>query len=227
MKNDVPFVVAIDGPAGAGKSTTAKKLAVTLGYAFLDTGAIYRAVALAAQRSGVSWADGVGLGALAADLKIRFVTDGEMNRLQLDGQDVTSAIRASEISDGASRVSALPEVRSALLGLQRKLGAQGRIVAEGRDVGTVVFPDARAKFFLTAPAHERARRRTAELHAAGRQADEATVLAEMQERDARDSNRSVAPLARAVDAVEIDSGGMTVEQVVVQMADMVKERGGG
>jgi cytidylate kinase len=226
MKKDASFVVAIDGPAGAGKSTAAKRLAVRLGYTFLDTGAIYRAVALSARNRGMSWADPVQLGALALGLDIRFVPTGETNRVLVAGEDVTSEIRTAEISDGASRVSALPEVRAALLDIQRRVAAQHAVVAEGRDVGTVVFPDARAKFFLTASAEERARRRTKELESAGRQADFEKVLVEMRARDERDSTRSVAPLAKAKDAIEIDSGGLTPEQVVEKMMTVVRERGG-
>src|SRR5687768_13888316 len=139
--NTGSFVVAIDGPAGAGKSTAAKQLALRLGYSFLDTGAIYRTVALCARRQGVDWSDGPALGLLAARLDISFENQGGSKRVMVDGQDVTSEIRTPEISEGASRVSALPEVRAALLGLQRAIGARGRVVAEGRDTGTVVFPD--------------------------------------------------------------------------------------
>ncbi len=226
MEKDTPFVVAIDGPAGAGKSTTAKKLAATLGYAFLDTGAIYRAVALAARRPGNDLGDGASLGPLAARLDIAFVPVAESNRLILDGVDASGDIRTSEISDGASRVSALPPVRAALLGLQRRLAAHSRVVAEGRDVGTVVFPQAAAKFFLTAPPEERARRRSRELEAAGRPSDPATVMAEMVARDQRDSTRKTAPLRKAEDALEIDSGGLSPEQVVAQMVEVVRARGG-
>lgn len=218
--------MAIDGPAGAGKSTVARKLAVRLGYAFLDTGAIYRAVALAARRQGVDWADGVALGALAARLDVAFRPDGDVNRVLLGGDDVTTAIRTPEMSDGASRVSAHPDVRAALLGLQRRLAAGGGVVAEGRDMGTVVFPDAGAKFFLTASVDERARRRALELQAAGRPAEMATVLRDIEERDHRDSTRAVAPLRRADDAVEIDSGGLTPEEVVERMVAEVQRRGG-
>jgi cytidylate kinase len=220
------FVVAIDGPAGAGKSTAARKLAARLGYAFLDTGAIYRTVALAARRAGIDWADGPSVARLAAGLGITFVADAGVNRVLLDGADVTAEIRTPEISDGASRVSAHGEVRAALLGLQRRLGAAGGVVAEGRDVGTVVFPDAPAKFFLTASEDERARRRAAELAAAGRQADTAAVLRDMKERDERDSTRAVAPLRKAADAIELDSSGLAPDEVVERMAAEVRSRGG-
>jgi CMP/dCMP kinase len=219
-------VVTIDGPAGAGKSTTARQLAARLGYSFLDTGALYRAVALAARRQGIDWADGPAMGQLAAGLQIRFEPSAAGNRVKVDGADVTDDIRQPEISQGASRVSALPEVRAALLGLQQTIGAQGRVVAEGRDTGTVVFPSAFAKFFLTATAHERARRRAVELTAAGREVVFAEVLAELEQRDARDSNRAVAPLKKADDAIEIVTDGMNADQVVSHMEQLVRQRGG-
>jgi cytidylate kinase len=219
-------VVTIDGPAGAGKSTTARQLAARLDYSFLDTGALYRAVALTARRRSIDWADGPGMGALASGLVIRFEPSPAGNRVRVDGIDVTDDIRQPEISQGASRVSALPEVRAALLGLQQNIGAQGKVVAEGRDTGTVVFPSAFAKFFLTATAHERARRRAIELAAAGREVVFAEVLAELEQRDARDSNRAVAPLKRADDAIEIVTDGMNADQVVAFMENLVRERGG-
>jgi cytidylate kinase len=218
------IVVAIDGPAGAGKSTTARLLAAKLGYDLLDTGAIYRVMALLSKRAGVSWEDGKGVAALATGLDLRFQLEGGVNHVLVGGADVTTDIRAPEMSDGASRVSALPEVRAALLDLQRRLGAQGGVVVEGRDIGTVVFPTAGAKFFLTANAEERARRRVAELRAAGRPADFETTLAEMQARDQRDSTRDVAPLKQADDAVAIDSSGMTIDEVVSRMAAIVTSR---
>jgi cytidylate kinase len=220
------FVVAIDGPAGAGKSTVAKALARRLGYAFLDSGALYRAGAWAARRRGIAWSDGHGLGQLIHDLDIRFDGRGEANRIAVDSEDVTDEIRRPDISEGASQVSAFAEVRAALLSLQRRIGASGQVVAEGRDMGTVVFPDARAKFFLTAPIEERARRRTLELTESGQSQDFDIVLAEMRLRDQRDSTRAVAPLRRAEDAVEIDTAGLRPEEVVARMATIVRERGG-
>jgi CMP/dCMP kinase len=218
------LVVAIDGPAGAGKSTTARLLAERLGYDLLDTGAIYRVMALLSRRAGVSWHDGPALAAFADGLDLRFKLEGTLNRVLVADEDVTKEIRTPEMSDGASRVSALPEVRAALLELQRRLGAQGGVVVEGRDIGTVVFPDAGAKFFLTASADERARRRVAELQAAGRPADLATTLAEMQQRDERDSTRAAAPLKQADDAIAIDSSTLTVDEVVTKMATIVASR---
>jgi CMP/dCMP kinase len=220
------FVVTIDGPAGAGKSTTARQLAARLQYAFLDTGAIYRTVALSARRQGVDWSDGVALAALAASLDLHFEGSGPQSRVVVGGQDITGDIRTPEISDGASRVSAFPEVRAALLSLQRSIGARGRIVAEGRDTGTVVFPTAAAKFFLTAPVQVRADRRTRELQAAGQPVDPAEVLREMDLRDARDRTRAVSPLRKADDAVEIDTAGLSADEVVDRMEAVVRSRGG-
>jgi cytidylate kinase len=218
------FVVAIDGPAGAGKSTVARSLADRLGYLFLDSGALYRVVALAATRQGVSWDDGVALARMMAKLDIAF--QGTSQRVLLSGDDVTGEIRHPDISEGASRVSAQAEVRAGLLDMQRRIAACGRVVAEGRDMGTVVFPDAQAKFFLTAPLEERARRRTAELLSTGRVADQDSVLSEMRQRDERDSTRLVAPLRCASDAIRIDSAGLTPDAVVGKMLAVVRERGG-
>jgi cytidylate kinase len=218
------LVVAIDGPAGAGKSTTARMLAARLGYDLLDTGAIYRVMALLSRRAGVAWDDGPGVAAFADGLDLRFKLEGGVNHVLVAGEDVSKEIRAPEMSDGASRVSALPEVRAALLGLQRRLGAQGGVVVEGRDIGTVVFPDAGAKFFLTASTDARARRRVAELQAAGRAADFETTRAEMLARDERDSTRAVAPLKQADDALLVDSSDLGPDDVVAKMAAIVDAR---
>jgi CMP/dCMP kinase len=204
----------------------ARALAERLGYTLLDTGALYRSVALVAQRRGVAWDDGARLGELAAALTVTFRRDGERTLVLADGVDVTSDIRRAEISEGASRVSALPEVRQGLLAIQRRVAAEASVVAEGRDIGTVVFPTAQAKFFLVADAETRARRRTLELAAAGRPAIFVDVLADQLARDARDCARAVAPLRRAADAVEIDSSGVTPDAVVGRMLAIVRERGG-
>jgi cytidylate kinase len=223
MANLRKVVVAIDGPAGAGKSTVSKRLAQRLGYRLLDTGAIYRSVALCARRAGIAWDDAEGCARVARDLDIDFRFEGDVNRVFVDGDDVTGAIRTPEMSEGASKVSALPEVRAALLDLQRRLGAAGGVVVEGRDIGTVVFPDAEAKFFLTASPEVRARRRFEELRAAGKQVDEAQTLAEMIERDRRDETRAAAPLRRADDAILVDSSGVPIDEVVSAMAARVAE----
>jgi cytidylate kinase len=221
------LVVAIDGPAGAGKSTAARLLAERLGYSLLDTGAIYRTLALLARREGIAWDDGPAVAGLAQDLEIGFALKDGVNRVLLRGVDITPEIRTPEISDGASQVSALPDVRAALLGLQQRLGAAGGMVVEGRDIGTVVFPDAAAKFFLTATPDERARRRVIELRAAGRTVDLEQTLEELRARDHRDSTRVIAPLKKAEDAVEIDSSALSAEAVVDHMAELVRARARG
>jgi cytidylate kinase len=222
----VGVVVAIDGPAGAGKSTTARLLAAKLGYTLLDTGAIYRVMALRARERGIAWEDGPGVASLADDLGLSFRLEDGINRVFAAGQDLSAAIRTPEISDGASRVSALPEVRAALLDIQRRLGAAGGVVVEGRDIGTVVFPEAKAKFFLTADTDERTRRRVAELRGAGRAVDPAQTRAEIVARDQRDSTRATAPLRKADDAIEIDSSALGVDEVVDRMAAIVRGRAG-
>ncbi len=219
-----PIVVAIDGPAGAGKSTVAKRLTALLGYRLLDTGALYRSVALLARRRGISWDDEQALAEVAAGLDVEFRLEGMTNRVLVAGEDISAAIRTPEVSEGSSQVSALPMVRAALLGLQRRLAGHGGVVAEGRDVGTVVFPEAGAKFFLTASDEVRARRRQGELAAAGVEADLAATLTEMQRRDRRDSSRAVSPLLCAPDAVVLDSSALTIDEVVTRMLEVVRER---
>lgn len=218
-------VVTIDGPAGAGKSSVAKQLAARLGYGLLDTGAIYRSVALVAQRQGVPWTEGARLGELARDLQIRFELQGEVNHVFVDDEDLTGQIRTPEISQGASRVSSHPEVRAALLDLQRRLGSGGGIVVEGRDTGTVVFPSAEAKFFLTASAEIRATRRVEELRAAGKEVDFETTVREIRERDKLDSERPVAPMVQAPDALLVDSSGVPIHEVVSVLEDRVRSLG--
>lgn len=212
-------VVAIDGPAGAGKSTVTRRVAERLGYRVLDTGALYRSVALSAHRARTSFDDDPGVSAIAqamaAHNALDFVHDASLGqRVLLDGEDVTLAIRTQEMSDGASRVSALPGVRSALLELQRAIGRTGGVVVEGRDIGSIVFPDAEAKFYLTATAEERARRRHAELLARGKSIELETILVEVRERDERDMNRNVAPLVQVPDARAIDSSALSIDEVV-------------
>jgi len=220
-------IVAIDGPAGAGKSTVAKRLADQLGFVLVDTGALYRAVALAAQRAGLSWSDPVPVSELARALvgrrALSFARDpGRGVRVTLDDEDVSDAIRAADIGMGASTVSAYPAVREALLDLQRQAGLGGGVVLEGRDIGTVVFPGAELKFFLTANASVRARRRFDELAAKGLQTTVEQTLADVIRRDHQDTTRAVAPLRQAEDAVLVDSSEMTVDQAVEAMIVRVR-----
>jgi cytidylate kinase len=221
-------VVAIDGPAGAGKSTVTRRVAERLGYVRVDTGALYRTVALAADRAGVSFDDAERLTGLANDLvqrtavQLERTSDG-LERVLLDQQDVSNFIRSQRIGDGASRVSAVPGVRGALLELQRSAGRAGGVVLEGRDIGTVVFPDAEAKFYLTASVEVRAQRRYEELLTRGEKPNLETVKAEVIERDARDSSRSVAPLRQAEDAVVVDSSNLDIEGVAERIVKRVRE----
>jgi CMP/dCMP kinase len=201
-------VVAIDGPAGAGKSSVAKALADRLGFTYLDSGAMYRSVALAALERGVEPA------AIAGDVRIELG-----DRVLLDGRDVTEEIRTPQVSEAASQAAADPHVRGAMADEQRRLLSEGDWVAEGRDIGTVVAPHAELKVFLTADPQERARRRAAQLGV-----DPATVLAEQTIRDQRDLGREHSPLLAADDAVELDSTGLTLDGVVERIAGMVRER---
>jgi CMP/dCMP kinase len=220
----VPPIVAIDGPAGAGKSTVAREVARRLGFTMVDTGAIYRAVALAASLAGVDWEDDAALSSLLDGPGFRLSFDGD--RVLLRGQDVTQEIRTPEISRGASVVSARPVVRQKLLGLQRDLGrgAPRGAVLEGRDIGTVVFPDADVKFFLTASDATRAARRHSELAEKGLSVGLADVLADQRRRDKDDSERSIAPLKPAPDAVLVDTTGMDLGEVVEQVLRTARER---
>lgn len=210
------MVIAIDGPAGAGKSTVARAVAVALGFTYLDSGAMYRCVALAAVERGEELDDGEAMGALARSLRIEL--DGE--RVALDGEDVRLAIREPRITEASSRVSVHAPVREAMVARQRQLIESNRYVAEGRDIGTVVSPDAPLKVFLTASAGERARRRAAQTGE-----DEAAVLAAQRDRDERDESREHSALRAADDAVEIDTTGLSPEQVVERVVALARERG--
>jgi cytidylate kinase len=218
--------VAIDGPAGAGKSTVARGLARRLGYVLLDTGALYRAVAFAGQRASISWTDEGAMGAVARALveddAIQVIDGGA--RVLLRGEDVSALIRTPEMSLGASRVSAIPAVREALLAVQRRAGAEGGVVLEGRDIGTVVLPDAEAKFFLTASPEVRARRRFDELKGQGKTVTFEETLADVVARDRADTERPVAPLRRAEDAILVDSSTRDAGEIIEEMALLVESR---
>ncbi|HTS82839.1 MAG TPA: (d)CMP kinase [Myxococcaceae bacterium] len=221
-----PFIVAIDGPAGAGKSTVSKLLARRLGLSFVDTGALYRTVALAARREGTGVEDDAGLSALLGRIRISFQAVGEENRVFLDGEDVSREIRTPEMSLAASAVSARPVVRQGLLGLQRRLALEAPVgaVLEGRDIGTVVFPDADLKFFLEASPDVRARRRYEELFQKGTESSLDDVLADQVRRDRDDASRAVAPLKPAADAVRVDSSGLPLSEVVQRLERTIRER---
>jgi cytidylate kinase len=212
------FVVAIDGPAGAGKSTVARRVAASLGLAYLDTGAMYRAVAWKALQDSVDMNSPEALARCAAGLDIEFspVDASGGQRVSVDGQDVTEALRTPELSRWTSIVSAVPEVRRVAVSMQRALGARsaGGVVLEGRDTGSVVFPDAEVKIFLTASPECRAERRVRELNDRGIAADYPAVLAEQRERDARDAGRADSPLIVAPGADVLDTDRLTVDQVV-------------
>jgi CMP/dCMP kinase len=211
------LIIAIDGPAGAGKSTLAKRLARELGFIYLDTGAMYRALALKVLRQGVDLADDARLARLVESTEIDLQEDNGTLEVLLDGINVAHEIRTPEVSQMASKVSALKVVRARMLALQRGMGQRGNVVAEGRDIGTVVFPNAELKIFLEASAEERARRRCAELRAAGQPADLRETLREMEERDKRDSERDLAPLRMADDAFRIDSSNATADAVAAKV----------
>jgi CMP/dCMP kinase len=222
-------IVAIDGPAGAGKSTVARHLADALGFVLVDTGAIYRAVALAAKGAGIPWNDATRVGELARSLVTRKALLLEHDaksgvRVLLDGEDVTVAIRVPDIGFGASTVSAHADVRAALLEMQRQTGRAGGVVLEGRDIGTVVFPDADVKFFLTARPEVRARRRFDELVAKGVRVTLEETLADVLRRDEQDTTRRVAPLRQAEDATAIDDSDITIEETVSRMVEGVRAR---
>lgn len=221
-----PFIVAIDGPAGAGKSSVSKILALRLGFTLVDTGAIYRCVALKARRSGVALDDVTALKGVLEGLQVSFKMIEDMNHVFLDGEDVSDAIRTPENSLAASQVSAQPVVRDALLGLQRKLAlaAKDGSILEGRDIGTVVFPDAELKVFLFADPKIRAERRFEELYQKGAEKPVDQVLADQNKRDKDDSERAVAPLKAADDAVKVDSTLLPLSEVVHQIETLVSHR---
>ena len=214
-------IITIDGPSGSGKSTISRQLAARLHYTYLDTGAMYRAVGLLVSRSGIALDDEAAMEKLLENLDLELLPGDGDTRVLLDREDVSSAIRTAEMDMVASRVSALPVVRRKLTELQRTLGLRGAVVAEGRDTGTVVFPEAELKFYLDASPEERARRRSAQLREQGHVVDEKEILTQIKKRDQDDSARSLAPLKAATDAVVIDSSIMTIEEVVNFMLDQL------
>ena len=223
--NEKGYIIAIDGPVAVGKSSVARGLADRLGYLYIDTGAMYRAVTLAAMRGGVDLADQTALAELARRLEIRLENSPGGLRTICNGEDVSEAIRDPEVSRNTSPISETAGVRKRLVSLQREMGRRGGIVMEGRDIGTVVFPDADFKFFLVAQAEERAGRRYAELkHRKGTQPSLDRVLKDLEERDRRDSTRDISPLVRAEDAIEIDTTRLTLSQVIEKIAGIIEDR---
>ncbi|HMF79199.1 MAG TPA: (d)CMP kinase [Bryobacteraceae bacterium] len=216
------IIVAIDGPAGAGKSTLARRVAGKLGFVYINTGALYRAIALWAVRLAVATSDMHRLEQLAKEAKIE-LTAGE-SRVLLNDEDVTDAIREPEIAEAASKVSAVPAVRRALLSVQRAMAEKNSVVMEGRDIGSVVFPHAQVKIFLDADPEERARRRALELQAAGSSINMESVAGEMQQRDQRDRTRSEAPLVQAPDAELVDTTGLSLEEVEEIILRLIRSR---
>ncbi len=219
------FAIAIDGPASSGKGTVARLVARRLGFAYVDTGAMYRVVALRAQRAGVSWDDEPALGATAAALSFDFAWDGQRLRVVCDGEDLSSAIRTESVGQGASAVARHPSVRSALLELQRQLADRRGVVVDGRDIGTVVLPQAPLKVFLDASVDERARRRHAEQGGRGVEVSFAQVRAELVARDAQDSGRSAAPLRQADDAWYVDTTGLSPDAIAARIVEEARRRG--
>jgi cytidylate kinase len=216
------IVVAIDGPAGSGKSTIARRLAERLGFLYIDSGAMYRAVGLWAMRIGVNLADAQRLEQLALGAHIELKPEGK--RVMLNGEDVTEAIRTQEVSHAASQVSTIAGVRRALVVQQRRMGTECSVVMEGRDIGTVVFPDAAIKIFLDADVEVRAQRRLKEAAGRGEQLSAEGLAREISERDARDRTRREAPLMQAPDAVYVDTTGLTIEEVEEKILKLIRDR---
>ena len=220
-------VIAVDGPAGTGKSSVSRGLARTLGTRYLDTGAMYRIVTLAVLRAGVDLADTPAIESAATDVPLSVGYDPDEDRAYLDAEDVSSEIRGDAVTKAVSAVSAVPAVRARLVGLQRELAAgPGSVVVEGRDIGTVVLPDADVKFFLTASAEERARRRNEQNVAAGLGNDYEGVLADVKRRDHLDSTRTVSPLRAADDALVVDTSDMSESEVIAHLVELVEQRAG-
>ena len=218
------LTIAMDGPSGAGKSTVARALAKRLGYIYIDTGAMYRSVALRLKEKSISPEDELALSRLASSLHITLIPEGEEIHVFCDGQDVTEAIRTPEISRLASHISKQKGVREALVRMQREMGREGGVILEGRDIGTVVFPDAEVKFYLDAESDERARRRYDEMVEKGVKVDFKETQEELVQRDHNDLHRDKSPLKKANDAIYIDSTHRSVEEIVEEMSRIVKSK---
>ena len=218
------FNIAIDGPAGAGKSTAAKLAAKELGFIYVDTGAMYRTIALYLLRSGTDIEEESALQAALEDIDVRISYEQGVQHMILNGEDVSGLIRTPEVSDMASRSSARPAVRKKLLDLQRQLAAREDVLMDGRDIGTAILPEADLKIFLTASVAERARRRFLEMKEKGEECSEEEIRREIEERDYRDMHREISPLVQAEDAVLLDTSDMTLEQVVERITALAKEK---
>lgn len=217
------LVVAIDGPAGAGKSTIAKLAAERLGYAYIDTGAMYRSVAWKFLQTGKEF-DEAFISELARKMVIEFRSEASVNRVFVDGAEVTAAIRSAEVTANVSRVAAIGDVREAMVEQQRRMGEAGGVLMDGRDIGTVVFPNAQVKIFLTATVEERALRRFKELEAKGEKVDLKQLQADIASRDKQDSERAISPLRQAEDAIYLDTSKMTIAEVTDYILKLVRDK---
>lgn len=227
MNRERGIIIAVDGPSGAGKSTISKALSSRLGYLQVDTGAMYRAMAWLAKEKGVDLGNPAEVAAFAQNAEVELSLDNGVTRVFADGRDVSGEIRTPEISMLTSRIAALAPVRDAMVALQRKMGVRGGVVLDGRDIGTVVFPDAELKFFLSASAEERGRRRFLELEAKGEKVTLEDTIREVRQRDSQDSGRELSPLRKADDAIDIDSTGLSIEGVLELMLKAYSSVAGG
>ncbi|WP_370814783.1 (d)CMP kinase [Butyricicoccus pullicaecorum] len=223
MNQDV-IAVAIDGPAGAGKSTIARAAAAQLGFVYVDTGALYRTIGLAVCRRGIDGTDVPGILATLPEIQVGLTYQDGAQHVLLDGEDVSDAIRTPQISTYASQVSSVPEVRAYLLDLQRDLARRQSVIMDGRDIGTVILPDAKVKIFLTASPEKRAARRCAELREKGQDVTVEGILADMERRDALDASRAAAPLKQAEDAVLVDTSDLTLEQSIEAVLTVIRDK---
>lgn len=223
MNQDV-IAVAIDGPAGAGKSTIARAAAAQLGFVYVDTGALYRTIGLAVCRRGIAGTDTQGIVDTLPAIQVALTYQDGAQHVLLDGEDVSDAIRTPQISAYASQVSSVPEVRAYLLDLQRDMARRQSVIMDGRDIGTVILPDAKVKIFLTASPEKRAARRCAELREKGEDVTVEGILADMERRDALDASRAVAPLRQAEDAVRVDTSDLTLEQSIQAVLTVIRDK---